>query len=87
MSTRRWFSSRAGDQGPARMPGICTLRVAITDRWTLRVFKKRALHHDAEALAAWAAAKLADDLPKKERLEPALPEPALAEAFPDKARN
>jgi hypothetical protein len=69
MRTRRWFSSRTPDQGMTRVPGICTLEVTITDRWTLRIFKKGNLHQDAEALADWAAEKLADDLPRGERLE------------------
>jgi hypothetical protein len=41
------------------------VKVAINDRWTLTVFRRRDLHPDAESIATWAAKKLAIHLPRR----------------------
>jgi hypothetical protein len=70
----RWLSTRnAGDD--AVMPGTCTLRVEISDRWTLRIFRKGPLHHDVEAVAAWGARLLKDHLLRRETRESDFPPP------------
>jgi hypothetical protein len=69
MSQGRWIShqSTTWDQ-----PRLCYVQARINDRWTLYVCSRRRLHPDAESIAAWAADKLAPQLPKRTD-EPAYP--------------
>ena len=68
----RLLSTRnAGDD--VAWPGTCTVRAKISDRWTLRIFRKGALHHDVEAIAAWGARLLEAHLPRNESRDPELP--------------
>jgi hypothetical protein len=62
--TSGWFS-HPGDDAPADDTPGCRVKVAINDRWTLTVFKRRDLHPDAETIATWAAKKLAPYLPRR----------------------
>ena len=66
----RWLSTRDVGNDVA---GTCAVRVAINDRWTLRIVRKGRLHHDVEAIATWGARLLGDHLPRKESREPSLP--------------
>jgi hypothetical protein len=52
---------------------LCWVDAAINNRWTLYVCSRQPLHPDADALARWAAAKLALQLPVRAAEPPALP--------------
>jgi hypothetical protein len=73
MRSGRWLAVRTVDHGATRLRGTSTLRVPINARWTLRIFKKGPLHHDAETLAGWAARRLGAELPETERDDTAFP--------------
>jgi hypothetical protein len=68
MSRGRWFSypvdkaARAAEHRGRDQ--ACVVEARINDRWTLLVRSRRGLHPDAEAIATWAAPKLAPYLPR-----------------------
>jgi len=64
MSHGDWWSFEVGKLESPRDGEGCEITTRITDRWRLCVSSRRGLHPDAEAIAEWAAKKLAVHLPK-----------------------
>jgi hypothetical protein len=64
MSDGEWWSFEVDKpEAPSDGEG-CVITARINDRWMLCVSSRRGLHPDAEAIAEWAAEKLALHLPK-----------------------
>jgi len=64
MSDGDWWSFEIDKQESARDGEGCVITTRINDRWMICVSSRRGLHPDAEAIAKWAAEKLALHLPK-----------------------
>ena len=64
MSDGEWWSFPVGKPEAPRDGEGCVITARINDRWRLCVSSRRGLHPDAEAIAEWAAKKLAVHLPK-----------------------